>query len=98
MEENKTVKMEASKPQTEEKLNYADLENIAKQLSQQNQELQMKLRQAYSQLGETRLSFLMGVLEIVSKNSAHQFTNEFVTFCYNTVESALMPKKEDGNA
>lgn len=96
--ENKTIKMEDKQPQTEEKLSYANLENIAKQLSQQNQELQVKLRQAYNQLNETHLSYLMGVIELVSKNTSHQFTKEFVTYCYNTVESALMPSKKDKDA
>lgn len=74
-----------------QKLSYEELENIATQLSQQNQQLYARLQQADMTNMLSRLKFLFKVIE-----NAINFPEEFVTKCVTEImEIMAIPEVED---
>lgn len=74
MEENKET----------QKMTYEELENVAAQLSQQNQQLYHKLQQADMANILSRLNFLFRVVE-----NRSAFRKEFTETCVNEIESIM---------
>lgn len=75
------------------KLTYEQLENLATQLSNQNQQLFKKLQEANLNNMFARLNFLFKVME-----NSTQFSMDFVAKCADEIEAALTipePKEEE---
>lgn len=62
-EVSKDVNKVDSAPYTQQKLSYEQLENFAKQLSEQNKQLYMKLQEISNQNVFKRLDYLFKVIE-----------------------------------
>ena len=88
MEENKTKTVEM-KPQSEKKYSYEELNNIAGQLSQQNQQLYQQLQRANMANMFKRLDYLFKVVE----NGA-MFSPEFVDKCIKEIEDSMTIEEE----
>lgn len=88
MEENKTKTVEI-KPQSEKKYSYEELNNIAGQLSQQNQQLYQQLQRANMANMFKRLDYLFKVVE----NGA-MFSPEFVDKCIKEIEDSMTIEEE----
>lgn len=88
MEENKTKTVEM-KPQNEKKYSYEELNNIAGQLSQQNQQLYQQLQRANMANMFKRLDYLFKVVE----NGA-MFSPEFVDKCIKEIEDSMTIEEE----
>lgn len=88
MEENKTKTVEM-KPQNEKKYSYEELNNIAGQLSQQNQQLYQQLQRANMANMFKRLDYLFKVVE----NGA-MFSPEFVDKCIKEIEDSMTLEEE----
>lgn len=74
-----------------QKMSYEELENVATQLSQQNQQLYARLQQADMANMLSRLKFLFKVLE-----NDINFPEEFVTKCVAEImEIMTIPEVED---
>ena len=88
MEENKTktVEMKTEK----KKFSYEELNDIASQLSQQNQQLYAQLQRVNMTNAFRRLDYLFKVAE----NGA-LFTPEFLDNCISEIEESLTIKEED---
>lgn len=88
MEENKakTVEMKTEK----KKFSYEELNDIASQLSQQNQQLYAQLQRVNMTNAFRRLDYLFKVVE----NGAW-FTQEFLDNCISEIEESLTIKEED---
>ena len=88
MEENKTktVEMKTEK----KKFSYEELNDIASQLSQQNQQLYAQLQRVNMTNAFRRLDYLFKVVE----NGA-LFTPEFLDNCVSEIEESLTIKEED---
>lgn len=90
--------MEEKKVQTQpKKLSYEELENVAKQLSEQlntvvaaNKQLEMRLRQVNMDNIFTQLQFRMEI----AKNK-ELFSDEFNVFNIKTIESILTPQEQE---
>lgn len=81
MEENKGT----------QKMSYEELENVAAQLSQQNQQLYARLQQAEMSNMLSRLEFLFKVVK-----NAQAFPEEFVTKCTTEIVDIMtIPEVED---
>lgn len=92
-EKSKEVKMEAKK----RKLSYEELENAAKQISQQaealfkeNQQLKKVVQNLSEQAGYTELNFKFKVLKYQGN-----FTPEFVGTIIKEIEDTMSPKLEE---
>lgn len=83
MEEKKTKTVEM-KPQNEKKFTYDELNDIASQLSQQNQQLYQQLQRANMSNAFKRLDYLFKVVE----NGA-MFSTAFVDKCINEIEDTI---------
>ena len=88
MEENKTKTVEMKSEQ--KKLSYEELNDIARQLSQQNQQLYAQLQRVNMTNAFRRLDYLFKVVE----NGA-LFTPEFLDNCISEIEESLTIKEED---
>ena len=88
MEENKTKTVEMKSEQ--KKLSYEELNDIASQLSQQNQQLYAQLQRVNMTNAFRRLDYLFKVVE----NGA-LFTPEFLDNCISEIEESLTIKEED---
>ena len=88
MEENKTktVEMKTEK----KKFSYEELNDIASQLSQQNQQFYAQLQRVNMTNAFKRLDYLFKVVE----NGA-LFTPEFLDNCVNEIEESLTIKEGD---
>ena len=88
MEENKTktVEMKTEK----KKFSYEELNDIASQLSQQNQQLYAQLQRVNMTNAFRRLDYLFKVVE----NGA-LFTPEFLDNCISEIEESLTIREED---
>ena len=88
MEENKTktVEMKTEK----KKFSYEELNDIASQLSQQNQQLYAQLQRVNMTNAFRRLDYLFKVVE----NGA-LFTPEFLDNCISEIEESLTIKEAD---
>ena len=88
MEENKTktVEMKTEK----KKFSYEELNDIASQLSRQNQQLYAQLQRVNMTNAFRRLDYLFKVVE----NGA-LFTPEFLDNCTSEIEESLTIKEED---
>ena len=91
MEEKKETKKEVKK------LSYEELENAAKQitaqvqnLAKENQQLKMALQQASISNMYTELNFKFKVVEF-----ANAFTPEFVDMCVKSIEETMTPEEEE---
>lgn len=80
--------MEEKKDKT--KLSYEQLENVAKQLSQQNRELFEKLNNQNNTLLFKRMDYLFEVLK-----HADKFDTEFVISCAEEIKVNLIIKQEE---
>jgi len=85
MEEN-TQKVEAKKP---EKMSYEELENVARQLSEQTRQLYTKLQEMNMVNMFKRLDYLFKVAEF-----SHMFNTEFVTTCTQEIQDLLTIPEE----
>lgn len=81
MEENK-----------KKELSYEELKNVAGQLSQQNQQLNMMLQQANMTNMFKRLDYLFKVLELKDC-----FNSDFVIKCSDEVVEMMTPPVEEEN-
>lgn len=79
MEENK-----------KKELSYDELKNVAGQLSQQNQQLNMMLQQSNMTNMFKRMDYLFKVLEL-----QHCFDSEFVITCSDEIKELMTPPVED---
>ena len=88
MEENKTktVEMKTEK----KKFSYEELNDIASQLSQQNQQLYAQLQRVNMTNAFKRLDYLFKVVE----NGA-LFTPEFLDNCISEIEESLTIREEN---
>lgn len=85
MEEN-TQKVEAMEPK---KMSYEELENVARQLSEQTRQLYAKLQEMNMVNMFKRLDYLFKVVEL-----PHIFTTEFVTTCAQEIQDLLTVPEE----
>ena len=81
MEENK---------KEQKKLSYEELQNVASQLSQQNQQLNLMLQQANMTNIFKRLDYLFKVLELKDC-----FDSEFVITCSDEIKELMTPLVEN---
>lgn len=88
MEESKTKTVEM-KPQNEKKYSYEELNNIASQLSQQNQQLYQQLQRANMTNMFKRLDYLFKVIE----NGA-MFSPAFTDKCIKEIEDSMTIEEE----
>lgn len=98
--EEKVIKMNEVKsntePQTEKKkLSYEELENVANQLSAQNQQMYKQIQASNTSLFLARMDFLIKIAELSTKNSKHSFSDDFITKVYSEIEEAIFPKEEE---
>jgi hypothetical protein len=85
MEEN-TQKVEAMEPK---KMSYEELENVARQLSEQTRQLYTKLQEMNMVNMFKRLDYLFKVAEF-----SHMFNSEFVTTCTQEIQDLLTVPEE----
>lgn len=85
MEEN-TQKVEAMVPK---KMSYEELENVARQLSEQTRQLYTKLQEMNMVNAFKRLDYLFKVTEF-----SHMFNSEFVTTCTQEIQDLLTIPEE----
>lgn len=88
MEENKEQQMEQPK-----KLSYEQLEEVAKQLSEQSRQLYMELQNANMTNTFKRLDYLFKVLE-----NDISFGEDFVSKCADEVKQIMYPPEESEEA
>lgn len=72
-----------------ERMSYSQLENVAKQLSEQNRQLYQKLQEANISNTLARLNYLFKVVEF-----QENFSKEFSLKCKNEIEDILTIKEE----
>lgn len=89
--EEKTVKMEVQKnEQRDSKLNYEQLENIAKQLTIQNKQLLQQVNNLNTSYIFTVLEFMLKIAEIGNKeNSKYSFDDEFMSYVYKEIQRKI---------
>lgn len=85
MEEN-TQKVEAMEPK---KMSYEELENVARQLSEQTRQLYAKIQEMNMVNMFKRLDYLFKVAEF-----SHMFNTEFVTACTQEIQELLTIPEE----
>ena len=85
MEEN-TQKVEAMESK---KMSYEELENVARQLSEQTRQLYTKLQEMNMVNMFKRLDYLFKVVEF-----SHMFNSEFVTTCTQEIQDLLTVPEE----
>lgn len=85
MEEN-TQKVEAMESK---KMSYEELENVARQLSEQTRQLYAKLQEMNMVNMFKRLDYLFKVAEF-----SHMFNSEFVTTCTQEIQDLLTVPEE----
>ena len=85
MEEN-TQKVEAM---VSKKMSYEELENVARQLSEQTRQLYAKLQEMNMVNMFKRLDYLFKVAEF-----SHMFNSEFVTTCTQEIQDLLTVPEE----
>ena len=92
MEEQKKKVVEVkSQVQRPEKMSYEQLENAAHQLSEQNRQLFVKLRELNMTNMFKRLDYLFKVVE-----SGHMFKQNFLEKCIAEIESLMtIPEQEE---
>lgn len=73
-------------------LSYEELKNVAGQLSQQNQQLNMMLQQANMSNMFKRMDYLFKVLEL-----KECFDSEFVIACSEEIKGLMTPPVETEN-
>lgn len=101
-QETKEVKMNVVKNAEKEepkqqKYTYEELNNICIQLSQQNQELIMQLRQANQVNMFKRLDYLFKVVEIANSIGTWHFNDDFIQKCIEEIQEAMtIPTEETG--
>ena len=78
------------KENKKKELSYDELKNVAGQLSQQNQQLNMMLQQANMTNMFKRMDYLFKVLEL-----QHCFDSEFVITCSDEIKELMTPPVED---
>lgn len=86
----RSINMEENKVKEEQKFSYEQLEAIARQLSEQNNQLIAKIKEL--QMGNVfkRIDYLFKILE-----NAHMFGEAFVTNCSKEIEEFMtIPNKE----
>lgn len=88
MEEKKAKTVEM-KPQNEKKYSYEELNNIAGQLSQQNQQLYQQLQRANMTNMFKRLDYLFKVIE-----NGVMFSAEFLDKCLKEIEETMTIEEE----
>lgn len=74
---------------TPKKLTYEELENVAKQLSEQNRLFYQELQKREVQEVFTRLGFLFKVVEF-----ANRFSSDFLKKCVSEIESLITIPEE----
>ena len=72
------------------KLSYEELKNVAGQLSQQNQQLNMMLQQANMTNMFKRMDYLFKVLEL-----KQCFDSEFIIACSDEIKELMTPPVEN---
>ena len=89
--EGKVVNLNAQNEQetVKKKLSYEELENVAKQLSEQNRQMYMKLQEMNTVNLFKRLDYLFKVLE----DNVH-FGNKFVDKCAKEIEEIITIPEE----
>lgn len=75
---------------TQNKLNYEQLEQVAHQLSEQNRQLHNKLQDAYISNMSKRIDYLFKVMEY-----QHMFSSSFVDNCAKEIEECLTPELDN---
>lgn len=88
--ETKVVAMEKGNTEKESKLSYEDLENLARQLSEQNRQLYAKLQELSVQDMFKRLDYLFRVVE-----NHKLFKEDFIEDCLSEIEIAMKIPTED---
>ena len=88
MAETKTTTVEM-KPQSEKKFTYEELNDIASQLSQQNQQLYQQLQRANMNNMFKRLDYLFKVVE-----NGHMFNSEFLDKCISEIEDTITVEED----
>lgn len=85
--------MEETKKQqgvaTPKKLSYEELENVAKQLSEQNRIMYRRIQELETNEIFTRLGFLFKVVEF-----ANRFNSEFLNKCTQEIEQLITIPEE----
>lgn len=89
MEENKEVK----------KLSYEQLEEAAKQISQQAEAVFRENKQLKQALQQASLANLYKELELKFKVLKYEemFTSDFVQMCINSIQEVMTPVEEESN-
>lgn len=91
MEETKVVQMkEGGAKDSNQKLSYEQLVNVANQLSQQNRELYQRLQQVTLENMFKRLEYLFKVVDM-----SHHFEDTFVEACTNEIVGMITIPKEE---
>ena len=88
------TKMSTPEKQEPKKLSYEELENIAKQLSEQNRIMYRQIQELDMQNIYARLGFLFKVVEF-----ANRFNSDFLASCVKEIEELIIipenTKQED---
>ncbi len=94
-QKGKVVEMQPTTKETErpEKMSYEQLENVAHQLSEQANQLYMKLQAANMSNIFKRLDYLFKVLE-----NGHMFRQDFVDKCVSEIEELMSVPEETEEA
>ena len=82
--------MEEKVKETQQKMSYEELEQVAAQLSQQSQQLYARLQQADMTNMFKRLDYLFKVVE-----NGPMFPNEFLDMCVAEIQEIITPISEE---
>lgn len=82
--------MEEKVNETQKKMSYEELEQVAAQLSQQSQQLYARLQQADMTNMFKRLDYLFKVVE-----NGPMFPNEFLDMCVTEIQEIITPVNEE---
>lgn len=82
--------MEEKVNETQKKMSYEELEQVAAQLSQQSQQLYARLQQADMTNMFKRLDYLFKVVE-----NGPMFPNEFLDMCATEIQEIITPVNEE---
>lgn len=94
MKEKKILNLASSEnkeeaPEVQQKLTYEQLENVAKQLSAQSEELYKRYLKAEELLAIRRLDYLIKVVEMKDN-----FSDKFIKDCIEEIEKSLTIPEE----
>jgi hypothetical protein len=92
MKEKKVLNLASSKEEVKDsvkKLSYEELENVAKQLSAQGEELYKRLLKAEEMLAIRRLDYLIKIVELKDC-----FSKSFIEECVKEIENSLSIPEE----